>query len=1101
MRLQSDISRKMRYLIGVVSIACLITGLSLGQSTFGSITGIVADPSGAVIAKAQVTVTNAGTGTVRETTTGTTGIFNLANLDIGAYRLLVSAPGFTTYESTGLNLAANQVLNINVGLSVGSAASVVEVRAVGAAITTETNELAGIMNSQTVEKLPLVSRHAGDAGINTYYTFNTGTAAVPSSSSVVVQGVRTSGAVPTRDGITIMAYSQGTGPVQPSLESVEAITLVRAIAPAEFATAANLGVVTKGGTNAFHGGAFWDYNGNSLNTRTFFSSTVPFRVYHDFGATLGGPIKKNKLFFLVAYEGSRESAKTVLTEDVPLPAWRSGDFGGLKTVLTNPFTGQPFPGNQIPSSLISPVSQRVQDYFFPLPNQGAPGAQSSNWQAQYPGTTGFTRYNHLDARIDYNISNSDVIFGRISWRRLPLDYTDIFPLHVSQLRLGKSAVLSWNHTITPAAINEFRFGATYHRNFYQSDAVGSDLLSKFGIQGISTAGINNVPIFNITGVSSVDLDAASDSFQDNPATGLEWIDNVSWTRGRHLMKFGFDVIRDRLNGNKISSNVYGSYSFSGIYTGSGYADFLLGIPQTSTVGLPNPSRDFRGTTWAVYAQDQFKVNGRLTLNYGMRWELAGPYLSKAGALYSFDPGSGSLVVPDNGITHVNPLYPKNIPILTASQAGYPGSTLVDFPKNNIQPRVGFAYKPFGSGKTVVRGGYGIYGNLIYGPLVVQQMAGGPFSGSVTYINAFDNGAPSFRFPSPFLTAGTSSVQNVTGVNPHLKTPYTQQWNLTVEQELGSIGLRVSYLGTRSVNLVYRRNLNEPAPGTRPFSNALRPYGLYSQIIFADNGGNELYNGLEVAAEKRFGRNLTFNTGWTWAKDLTDTQDSGGGGNSFGGQIIENQYNRAAEKANNQLVVPQRFFAYAVYMLPIGRGQTLLRDAKGPLQQIFGAWETAWTVVAQSGQWFTPSFSGFDPSNTATFGGRPDRIGDGNLSSGRSISQWFDTSAFAIPGCPSTTPVCTNPANVGRFGNSGLNILAGPRIFNLDAALMKSFALREKTRLQFRLTMANALNHPNFANPRANISSRGTVGTINSQVRALNGSPSPREIDLGLRLEF
>ncbi len=218
-------------------------------------------------------------------------------------------------------------------------------------------------------------------------------------------------------------------------------------------------------------------------------------------------------------------------------------------------------------------------------------------------------------------------------------------------------------------------------------------------------------------------------------------------------------------------------------------------------------------------------------------------------------------------------------------------------------------------------------------------------------------------------------------------------------------------------------------------------------------------------------------------------------------MIENQFNRAVEKANNQLVVPHRVFAYAIYMLPLGNGQRLLSGAQGPLQRIVGGWETAWTVVAQSGQWFTPSFSGFDPSNTATFGGRPDRIGNGNLSSGRSISRWFDTGAFAIPGCPGTTPVCTNPANVGRFGNSGLNILSGPRIFNLDFAFIKSFVVREKTRLQFRMTMANALNHPNFANPRANISSRGTVGTINSQVRALNGSPSPREIDLGLRLEF
>ena len=334
----------------IMSAAVLFSGSALGQSTFGSITGVVSDASGAVVPTAKLSVTNEGTGAVRQAVSSSTGTFNVPNLDIGIYRVRVSAQGFTTYERGGLNLAANQVLNMNVELAVGAAASVVEVRATPPAITTETNELSTNLGSKAAERLPLVSRHAGDAGITTYYLFNTGVAAVPSSSSTIIQGARSTGSVPTRDGITIMAYSQGTGPVQPSLESVEAITLVRAIAPAEFATAANLGVVTKGGTNEFHGGAFWDYNGNRLNARGFFASTVPFRVYHDFGANLTGPVIHNKVFFSVSYEGSRESAKTVLTEDVPLPGFKTGDFSALRTTLTNPFTGQPFPGNQIPAA-------------------------------------------------------------------------------------------------------------------------------------------------------------------------------------------------------------------------------------------------------------------------------------------------------------------------------------------------------------------------------------------------------------------------------------------------------------------------------------------------------------------------------------------------------------------------------------------------------------------------------------------------------------------------------------------------------------------------------------------------------------------------------
>jgi hypothetical protein len=1099
-------SHKLQQLTLAIYAGLVFGCIGFAQSTFGSITGIVTDPSGAIIPNAEVDVTNEGTGAVRSTNSGSTGVYNVPNLDVGRYELRVSAKGFTTYERKGLQLIANQVLNINVDLVVGSTGSVVEVQATNPVITTETNDLSSSMGSRVVEQLPLVSRHTGDGGVYAYALFKTGVSAVPSSSLGVVQGARLeTGTLPTMDGIAVMAYPFGASPVQPSLESVQEISVVAAGGPAEFATAGNIRVITKSGTNEYHGGAFWDYNGNSLNARGFFSNTVPFRVYNDFAANLGGPIKKNKLFFFVTYEGSREGAKVTDMEDVPIQAFRDGDFSSLLSqgiVVTNPFTGQGFRNNQIPSNLISPVSQAVQSYFFPLPNTGPPGAVSSNWQAQYHGTTGFTNYDHLDARVDYNISKRDAIFGRVSWRRMPLDYTDLYPLHVTQLRRTKSAVFSWNHTITPAAVNEFRFGATFHVNPYFADVIGSDLVKQFGIQGISTTGIHDAPIFDFASFTSIDLDSVDDSYQNNPETNFEWIDNVSWTRGKHLLKFGFDAIRDRLNGNKISSNVYGAYNFSGIFTGFDYADFLLGIPQTTTVSIPNPPRDFRGSVYGLYAQDQFKVSRSLTLNYGLRWAPSLPYHSKAGSIYNFNPATGALVIPDSGVEHVSPFFPQNIPVTTASKAGYPSGSLLDSHKNIFQPRIGFAYKPFKDDKTVVRGGYGIYTNLIYSALDAQQMAGGPFSGSVTYVNAINNGVPLFSFPSPFLTSGTTSVQNVAGVNPHLKTPYTEQWNLTVEHQVGSVGLRISYLGTRSVDLVYRRNLNEPPPSTTHFSTDERPYHLFKNVTYADSGGTEFYNGLELAAEKRFSRNLTFSTGYTRAKDVTDTQDAGGGGATFGGQVIQNQFCRVCEKANNQIVPTQRYFGYALYSLPVGNGQRLFSSAHGILQQIVGGWDTSWSWVAQSGQWFTPSFSGFDPSNTQTFGGRPDVIpGVPLYPSDKTVHHWFNAGAFGIPGCPTSNPVCKNPANVGRFGNAGLNILRGPHIVNLDFGLMKNFSIREKQRLQFRMTMANALNHPNFSNPRANISSRGTVGTITGQVRALLGEPGPRQIDFGLRLIF
>jgi hypothetical protein len=258
-----------------------------------------------------------------------------------------------------------------------------------------------------------------------------------------------------------------------------------------------------------------------------------------------------------------------------------------------------------------------------------------------------------------------------------------------------------------------------------------------------------------------------------------------------------------------------------------------------------------------------------------------------------------------------------------------------------------------------------------------------------------------------------------------------------------------------------------------------------------------YNALQASASKTYGKNLFMNAGWTWAKDITDDQNTG---SSFSGQTIENAYNRSAERADNVLTRTHRVYGNAIWALPVGRGQAALSNAHPVLEALFGGWRISSIFVAQSGQFFTPSFSTFDPSNTNTIGGRPDRIASGQLASGQSIVHWFDAAAFKIPGCPDADPVCKSPANVGRFGNSGLNVLRGPRSTNVDFSAMKYFQLTEAKRLQFRVLMTNALNHPNFSNPAANISSPGTVGQITSTFAEQIGEDA-RQIHFSLRFEF
>ena len=405
-------------------IYCLSLFASLaayGQSTFGTITGTVVDPSGGVVPNATVIVTSEAEGTVREVTTGSTGVFAVPNLKVGGYRLQVNATGFAGYNATGLNLNANQVLNADVKLNLMQAGAVVQVTDATVSISTETTNISNVKTSRDLLELPLISRHGGDQGFYSYVLQNPGVNSMPGNSLNNVQGVRQqAGVLPTIDGIAVMAYPIGPGPVQPSLEGVQEVNVQLANTPAEFATAANFAVVTKSGSNAFRGSAFWAYNGNQLNARDFFSTAAPFRVYHNFGGSIGGPIRKDKTFFFANYEGSREAAKVVITGNTPLSPWRTGDFTSVPTPIIDPLTGTPFAANRIPANRIDPVSQKVQDFFFPAPNFGPSGLLSGNWRGQFPGQTGFTHFNDWGVRVDHNFSDKDKVYGRFNYRQLPL---------------------------------------------------------------------------------------------------------------------------------------------------------------------------------------------------------------------------------------------------------------------------------------------------------------------------------------------------------------------------------------------------------------------------------------------------------------------------------------------------------------------------------------------------------------------------------------------------------------------------------------------------------------------------------------------------------
>jgi hypothetical protein len=702
--------------------------------------------------------------------------------------------------------------------------------------------------------------------------------------------------------------------------------------------------------------------------------------------------------------------------------------------------------------------------------------------------------------VDHYFSERDTVFGRYSYHWAPiLGQRGLLPPvgTYDQQRNDSNAMISWSHTFSASLLNEFRAGFSRDISLVSSTLKGDEIIKQVGIQGVNNSGIPGQPTLSITGLTGTN----SYSVHNKALTNYQFIDNVSWTHGNHSFKFGVDFIRDMNNQNYLPNNLYGSYSFTNRYSGVAYADFLMGLPQTTGQSNPAPSSYLRGIMMNLYAQDQFKVTPRLSLSYGLRWELTPAYVDKFGRIFNYSPAHGAIVVPKEGLQYINPLFPKDVKIITAEEAGFPPDSLLNYSKRTFYPRVGLAYKLTSDGKTVIRAGYGMFGNIIYGT-IARNLEGGPYGGSITYYNAITNGVPLLTFPNPFAPAAgqVAGFATTSAFNPNLTTPYNQQWNVTLERDIRGVGLSVAYVGSHAVNLLYGRNINQIPAGTIPFSASRQPNPDFDTITMHENGSSQEYHSLQVAAAKRLGKNLHFNAGYTWARDMTDSPDNDW---VFADNNIQNQFDRRVEWGNNSYTPIQRFYGDVIYSLPVGKGQRWGSQMPALAQGFLGGWRFSTVITLQTGQWFTPAFDGFDPSNTNTIGGRPDRIAGAPLyPSHQSIDNWFNVAAFRIPGCADANPICDNPANVGRFGNSGVNILSTPSMKNLDLALMKEFHIAEQKILRFQTTFSNAFNHPNFGYPDGDISSPDTAPVITStKGNYLAGSSSARVISFALRFTF
>jgi hypothetical protein len=1067
------------------------------QSTESSVLGSIRDSRGAAIPGARVILRNEGSNDERVQLTDSAGDYRFSGILNGRYGVTVEASGFKAHITRGITVDLSQIRRVDATLEIGDVSTSVTVEGVSAAhIDTESATQSVVSTARDFAELPMSVY--GRAWVNVAKV----AAGVQSTSGLEVNGARDTANNFTSDGLSandIVSSRQTPNGFSGDIEAFQEMKVSTANNSAEYAQVAQFAAVSKSGENTMHAGFFWGNYNSATGARAWQDRTGPaFENFNQFTAMNGGPVfiphlynGKNRTFYFFTYGGARYRTGARYNTSVPTDGFRNGNFSSLlgSVTILDPLTGKPFPGNIIPASRISPVSSAWQSLIYPHPNLAGQGALGlvNNYYTD-PGAQ--FNADNVSTRIDHKFSDRNYFFARVG---LTIHNQDANPGPLlggyggtGDNDPGRSFVISDTQIITPNLVNELKAGYSSTSFDYWGVNNLTDAVGKIGLQGINNPG--NDP--SLSGMPDLQINGAN-GFQGTTSTGYssqtqntyQVTDNLSWNRGRHNFKTGFDIRRYQVNDQNKPQNVTGSIGFDDQLSGFAYANFLLGLPSSVSLAIARPNAYIRSTQQGYYVQDEFKVSPRLTLTYGIRYEYQSPWTEKFNRMTSFDLKTGSIVTAGNAIpADLVPAVAATLPIISASAAGLPTKSLMRADGNNWSPRFGLAFRPFGNDMTVFRMGYGVFTSMWPGQLGLGA-TGGPWQSNQSWYIV--NNAPSITFPNPFQSTvqGFAGVQQVNAIDPNFPHERTQQWNASVGRQIWKTGIDVAYVGTKGKNLPFYYNLNLLPPSTTPFNPANLPYPLFSSVGYNQTGSSSIYHGLTVKADRRVGRGLTFNVNYTWAKALDEV-----GLNGYLNGPAQNQYNRRLERGDDPAIRRQTLIFFYTYELPVGHGKALLGNASGLFDKIVSGWQVAGTTLIQSGAFLSPSFSGVDPTNTNQFSGRPDRIGDGNV--GGSLTDLienhqaiFNRSAFIVPA-----------AGRGYYGNSARSVLIGPASTNWNLVTAKNvYLFSERARAQLRCELYNAFNHPNFSSPSTNISS-SSFGLVTRAATA-------RRVQVSARFEF
>ena len=1106
--------------IALVMIVLWLAGNSVSvsaQSTFGSLVGVVQDKTQAVVPGAKVTIRRLEDNSSRSTTSDQNGSFEFLNLKPGTYALSAQADGFAEFQVPSAELTSRQTLRIDITLGIKSQSQSVEVADTVAVINTENAVISDSKDNQQITQLPLNNRATTTSPLAALSL--SPNVQQDSSGNIALDGASSAMVNFSVDGISTANVRQN-GALQDAYPSQEGISGVRVTSfnnSAEFSQVGDVTFTTKSGTSQYHGSLFEYLQNDALDADPYgFNGKSP-KHFNTFGGSLGGPLSiphlyngKDKTFFFFDYEGNRRSTAVAQQFLVPTQAERNGDLTALGGPVISPAN-------------INPTATALLGYY-PLPNiAGQSNFNYENFQSTPARTDG------ADLRIDHTINSKQSVYARFSRKNMTEDYANPLLPNDSDSVHNRSLLVSHTWVLTPRLLNEFRFGFTNVTTSVGFPIEGAAALSQLDLTGVNISQhptTHAFPTFNFsagTGFTPIGRDKTGVT----QSKTLQFTDNLSWTRSKHTLKAGVDARRVRYADIEtfLPSDDFGQFTFQPTFTGNAFGDLLEGLPTTIFFAVSSP--DVAGTAWqySLFGQDEYQLSSRLTLSYGLRWQILPGFTEDGGNLANFDLRNNSIVVPNNLPAY---LVQQNIQAsnlgfqqsfnacnlgntglpctnyVTASQDHLPQSLRNTY-KRNFQPRVSLAYRPFNDTKTVIRAGVGIFTVTNLGPLSFNN-SGNPTSALHTYTNSGTVTAPLIRFPNTAPPAvgvqyGGGGLDQ--GVDPNYRDPQANQWNLTVERQLtSSDSLRVSYVGMHTYRLNITEDLNQIPTSTMlyqttaasPYVDPRAPYHNWFSLYSTFNAGEANYNALQVEESHKMSHGLYFSANYTLAKNLADNQ--GDTPTAYAGEVnygipIANRFDVHSDYGNVEGTRRHRFLFTGLYQLPVGLGRTFLNTG-GWRNAVLGGWELTTITLLETGPWLTPSISdSFDQSNTNVVNRgaflRPDQVST-NFYQGQSRAQYFNLAAFA-----------PTPAGAGRFGNAGVGILQGPGTTAASLGLAKVFRVTEKLRMRLESTFTNVLNHSNFAPPATQIDVPSTFGVLSAPQTAENAGN--RTGQLALRIEF